>query len=727
MERGLPLEEAHRQARIELGGAEQVKEQVRDVRIGVWLDSVRQDLRYGLRKLRNSPGFAATSVFTLALGTGVNATAFGLVESAFLRAMPFRQLERLARVNTANSAGEIHTPSAAEFVAVRKYAKSFEQVSGLGWTDYFYDSSGSSGRTLPGLLVTANWLPTLGVQPFLGRNFVDEEQTEGRDTSVMLSYRCWRELFHGDLHILGRQIVLNRRSVTVVAVLPQSVGAFYEDADIFGPLVVNVYAEHGIAREGIIRVQTVARLKPGVSLDQARAEVELIAQELRPASASNDRSGRLFVEDFSEMFRNPGPTEQNAQRGIWLMAGAAGVVLLIACANVASLLLGRGIKRQREIAVRSALGCSRARMIRQLLTESTLLFLCGGALGLLIARSSEDIVTSATSGIIFRETYVHIDWTTLLVSLTVCLLGALLFGMIPALQATRASLNDGLKSGLPSTTGGLRPRRSRNLLVVFQVALGMVLLVGFGLLFRSLRHVESAPVGFDSRNVLTATVTLPVTQYANPQNRARLMLEALDRVRVEPGVESAGIVDSLSMGGADASRMRIQIPSSKPAFAEEETWFVSVSPGYFDTLRVPILAGRAFRDTDRSDSAPVAIVNQTFANQYFSGASPIGYHLTVLNSAEVSREIVGVVSDFRQRNPEEDLKPLAYFRLRKRSRDVGASRCAFAPQRISPRSLNASKATSCRSIPPYIGKSVACSARSLAPSHLRCADRSSCC
>ena len=342
-----------------------------------------------------------------------------------------------------------------------------------------------------------------------------------------------------------------------------------------------------------------------------------------------------------------------------MTAVAASVVLLIACANVASLLLARGVKRYREVAVRSALGCSRGRMIRQLLTESTLLFVCGGSLGLIAARWSEEVITKIASGIVWNNITVEINARILLVGLGVSLLSALFFGMIPALHATRVNLNDSLKDALPSTTSGTRARRPRNLLVVFQVALGMVLLVGFGLLFRSLLHVESSPLGFDPHNVLTATVSLPVSRYADPPAKAGVMRKALEQVRSMPSVESAGIVDSLPMDGADSVRLIIKTDSSVAML--DETWLLSVSPDYFSTLKVPMLAGRPFRDTDVREVAQVAIVNQTFAKQYFSGTNPIGHHLAFADAPATWREIVGVVSDFRQRNPEEDLRPLVYL------------------------------------------------------------------
>jgi len=450
---------------------------------------------------------------------------------------------------------------------------------------------------------------------------------------------------------------------------------------MFAPLVLDSYVKDGNLRAGIIRVQIAARLKRGVTLEQARSETEVLARQLRGPRAAADRSGHLIVEDFAEMFRHPGPTRQNAQHGLWMAAAAAGVVLLIACANVASLLLTRGLKRQREVAVRAALGCSRGRMIRQLLTESTLLFLCGGGLGVLVAQWGTDIIGKAASGLV-PGTYLRIDGRVLTVSLGISLLCALFFGMIPALQTTRTHLSERLKDAARNTVGW-RPRRSRNLLVVFQIALGMVLLVGFGLLLRSLSHVQSSSIGYDPDNVLTATLRLPPSGYSDPLARARLIRETLERTRAMPGVESTGATDSLPMQGAESAALKIERSSPSTTPIEEEVYFVSVSPEYFSTLRVPMLAGRAFRDSDTRASSPVAIVNETFAKQYFPGANPVGYRIAMAGSPPIWQEIVGVVSDFRQRNPEEDLRPLAYFPL------AGVyCECSLEPLRVPTKSFH---------------------------------------
>jgi putative ABC transport system permease protein len=655
---GMSRKEAAAAARREFGNVALIEENSRNAWRWPSFEDFFVDVRYGLRMLRKSPGFTAAAVLTIALGIGANAAIFGLMDSALLRGLPFREPERLVHIWTIEADHDWHTPTPTQYLAVRKESESFEQIAAAGWADYFYEADDSVSQNLQGFLATPSWLPTLGVQPLLGRNFREEEQTAGQDAVVILSYHCWRTRFHADPQIAGKQIVLNRRPVTVIGVLPQSVEPYYQD-EIFAPLVLDSYASQGNVRAGKMRVQIIARLKPGVTLGQARSEAEVIAGQFKNPGAPPDQADRFVVEDFAETLRHLGPTMQNARRGLWMTAVAAGVVLLIACANVASLLLARGVKRLREVAVRTALGCSRGRMVRQLLTESMLLFICGGGVALIVTRWCEEIITKVASGMV-PGAYLHVDTRVFLVSLGVSLLSALVFGMIPALQATRVNPNESLKDAALNAAGGAHPRRMREVLIGAQVALGMVLLVGFGLLLRSFLYVESSPIGYDPLNVLTATIRLPATRYTAPSDRARLMHEAVERVRSMPGVISVGITDSLPMDGADSARLSI-LPPSKPAAIKETVSFVSASPEYFSTLKIPMLAGRAFRETDSREAGPVAIVNQTFAKQYFPGTSPIGSHIAFADSPAAWKEIVGVVSDFRQRNPEEDLRPLTYF------------------------------------------------------------------
>src|SRR6266576_1954960 len=417
-----------RRARIEFGGIERAKEECREARGVNILESLIQDVRYGLRTLQKKPGFTVVAVVTLALGMGANAAIFGLVDSAFLRGLPFREPDRLVHIRTVEPDHDWHTPTPTQYLAVRKESESFEQIA-------------------------------------------------GQDAVVILSYDCWRTRFHADPHVAGRQIVLNRRPVTVIGVLPQSLGPYYQ-LEIFAPLVLDSYASQGNVRAGKMRVQIIARLKPGATLGQARSEAEVIASQFKNPRSPADKADRFVVEGFEQMRQHAGPTVQNARRGLWMTAVAAGVVLLIACANVASLLLARGVKRHREVAVRAALGCSRRRMIRQLLTESALLFFCGGGVAIVVTRWCEEIITKVASGML-PGAYLQVDTRVFLVSLGVSLVSALVFGMIPAWQATGVNPMESLKDAAPNAAGGSHTRRMREVLIGAQVALGMVLLVGF--------------------------------------------------------------------------------------------------------------------------------------------------------------------------------------------------------------------------------------------------------
>jgi putative ABC transport system permease protein len=621
------------------------------------LASFGQDFRYALRQFRKNPGFSAVAVITLALGIGANTAIFGLVDSAFLRALPFSQPERLVHVWTIEPDGDQHTPASTEYQTIREQSESFEQVAAAGWQNYFYDADASVSQTLTGRVVTPNWLTTLGVEPLMGRNFRVDEQTIVEDAVVMLSYACWQTRFHADPHIIGKRIVLNRRAVEVVAVLPASLGPKYADAEIFAPLVLESYASQGYVRAGKARVEIVARLRQGVTLGQARSEADVIAARLITPGTPDSARDRLVIEDFGETLRHPGPTRENADRGLLMTAVAAGVVLLIACANIASLLMARAVNRHREVAVRAALGCSRARIIRQFLAESTVLSVCGGTVAVILARWCEEMITRMAAGML-PGVYLQVDARVFAVTLGVSLLSALTFGIIPALQATRVNVAQKLKDGVSNVTGGPQSRRLRNGLVAGQVALGMVLLVGFGLLLRSFLNVQKSHIGYDPRSVLTATVRLSLARYTTPTDRARLMRVAIERMRSMPGVESVGIADSLPMQGAESAGLKIKTTQSTHV---DEIYFVSVSPEYFATLNIPMLSGRSFRETDGSESSLVAIVNQAFAKQYFPGASAVGYQVAFTDSPEVWKEIVGVVADFRQRNPEEDLRPMVYL------------------------------------------------------------------
>jgi putative ABC transport system permease protein len=625
-----------------------------------WLDSILVDCRFAVRQLRSAPGFTIIAILTIALGIGANTAVFGLVDSVFLQRMPFHEPKRLVNVWTIEEDGDVHTPVPAQYQAIREQSRSFDEIAAGGWGDYFYSEAGASPRNLPGFLITANWLPTLGVQPLLGRNFRDEEQIDGRDAVALLSYDCWKKRFGSDTRIVGRQIELNRRLVTIIGVLPQALGPYYRELEIFAPLVLDSYAAHSPLRAGRIRVEILARLKSEVTLAEARTEMDVLGGRLQNPGVPENRANQLIVQSVAEQFENPGPTEQNGRRGLGTTAIAAGIVLLVACVNVAALVLVRAVRRRREMAVRVALGCSRGRLIRQTLIESTLLFLCGGALALLTTSWCAAAITNVASGLV-SGAYLEINAHVFVGALVIALTSAVIFGLIPALASTRVDLNESLKDSTAKATAGTSARNFRRALVASQLALGMILLVGFGLLWRSLLNVESSPMGYDPQNVLTVTAHVPAASYTTAAERSRLMREAADRVRAMPGVVSVGVAGSLPMLGAESTNMSVEMAGREASHVQDEIYYVAVSPDYFSTLKVAMLAGRAFGENDDERGGHVAIVNETFAKKYFPEANPIGSHISFADSPLDSREIVGVVSDFRQRNPEEDLRPLAYF------------------------------------------------------------------
>jgi predicted permease len=657
---GMSAGEARRQALIKLGGVEQTKEIYRERRGLPLFETLLQDLRFALRMFLKNPGFTTVAILTLALGVGTNSAIFSLVDSSLLRAQPFSNPRQLVRIWTTEADGEIHTPSPTEYLALGKSAQSFDEITGLGWADFFYGSDQSGWQNISGYRISSNWLSALGIQPYLGRNFFAEEQEAGRDNVAILSFQCWRSRFNADPHIVGRRLALNRHDFTVVGVLPETLGRYY-DAEIFAPLVLSSYS---VARgRDKARVQIVAHLKPSVTLGQARSEISVIAQQLRASRFPTDPSGHLTVQEFTDDFQNLGPTTLNAQRGLWMMLAGAGLVLLIASANVSSLLLARALKRRKEIAVRATLGCSRPRMIRQLLTECALLFLCGGSLGVLVARWSEDLLMKAIAGLSPNGAYVNINARVFLFSLGVSFLCALVFGLAPALHATRIDLNDSLKDAAPATVSGFRSRRPRNLLVVSQVALGMVLLVGFGLLLRSFLHVESAPTGYDPANVLTASVGLSTPRYREPSARLHFLREAVERARLMPGVQSAGMTETLPLDGASSGSLTLENYAAGANEGTGDTHRLSVDSEFFSTMKFTMLAGRLFNDNDSIDSPAVVIVNQTFANHFFLHENPLGRRFAFTDSPMTWREIVGVVSNVRQRNLDEDSQPIAYLPL----------------------------------------------------------------
>ena len=644
---GLTTAEARRRARLEFGNVEKAKDEVRDVRIGVWVAELGQDLRYSLRILRTYPGFTAIATLTLALGIGANTTIFSALDTLLVQPLPYRDSDRVVftlgwdvRSDTLR-----FNVQAADWVEWRDTTGSFEAVSA-----YRHLIANLTGVDRPARLqayrVTPNTFSLLGVMPLLGRDFRDSDGARGADEVVVLSHALWQTRFGADPDVIGRALVLNDAAATVVGVMPPRF--VYPQINFTGelwlPLSIDASAL-ATDRRTSYGVVSVARLRPTVSLDQARAEMDTIYQRLEAAYPNTNTGLRVRVTPMQQML-----ADQLFPPLMLLMAVAA-VVLLIVCANVGSLLLARASTRAREMAIRGALGAGRARLFRQLLTEALLLAGLGGGLGVLLSiwglgavrAAMPEFVTSAIPAV--RE--IGIDVRALAFSGGVSLLATLLFALAPALRLSQPAAGGQLASRSSGTGSGDR-HRLLSLLVVGEVALSAMLLVGAGLTTRSLWNVLQVDAGFDSRGVMVLDLAPPTSKYPDVTRRAMFLGQLLDRLHALPGVDTAGVVNTLPLS-TSFSGTSVSVDGQAPAAPGQiaRTGYRVVSQGYFDTMRIPLLRGRGFETRDRDTATPVAVVNQMFAERFLAGGEPVGRRVRLGNGDGPWREIVGVVGNVK--------------------------------------------------------------------------------
>jgi putative ABC transport system permease protein len=653
---GLAPEQARRAALLELGGLEQVKEQVREVRAGALVEQVRQDLGYGLRVLGKNPGFASVAVITLALGIGANSAVFTIVDTVVFRPPPYRDADRLLKIcgSDARTHGCTDDFSLPELLAIRAQNHVFEQVAADdGETKTWTRPDGSQAGVGVGM-VTANWLSTLGVRPLLGRDFEPEEERPGHDGVAVLTHEGWRRHFGSDTAALGKTLTLDGAPVTVIGVLPPNVLRSY--ADLLMPSVASRFPQQPEYRN----LDVFARLRPHATAAQARAELDRIGRRLEEEYPAANRGRRLEAQPLGKYYA---PMPARVGQGLLLMLGAVALVLLVACANVANLLLARSAVRRRECVVRAALGASRARLLRQLLVENLVLFLAGGALGVLLANASVDRLGALArgAGYLPDRLDVAVDARVLIASLFAAVGTGLFFGLIPALQASKVDLNEGLRDSAPAASGGPRRGRVRRLLVVSELALALVLLVGFGLLVRSFASLHAVAGGFDSRNLLE-TDSDGGHEYAPA---IAFWRGALETARAVPGVALAAVTSRPPMHGARHQRFEIEGRSPASTEDRQEAGDVLVSAGYFETMGIPLLRGRVFDERDTASSPPVIVVSQMLARRYFGEQDPIGRHVRLGERLPMTccaapgpvegvwRRVVGVVGDVRQANLDE--------------------------------------------------------------------------
>jgi predicted permease len=660
--RGLPPIDARLEALREFGDVDFTRRYCIDLDTGSermnrrteWLEDLRLDLRQGWRALRRSPGFTAVALVTLALGTGVTTAMYSVLERTLLARLPYAHADRLVRIygyNAMNPRGQL---AAGDVVDIRGSQRSFTGVAALAHASYTY-TGGAEPRMLSGLRVSANTFDVLGARPILGRTFTTDDERPETPAVVLISHRAWREVFGGDPGIVGRVVSLSDRPRTIIGVMPP--GFFVEDreVDVWSPLDLRPLLADANRVRKYRFLGMVGRLKPGVSVDGAGADLTAIARRLErdhPEGNTGVSFAAIPVREWlvGEM-RTP----------LLVLTAAAAMVLLIACANVASLLLTRTIARRQELGIRGALGAGRGRIARQLMTESTLLAVAGGALGVAAAVVASRVLGAAAGPRLpVPADGSALDARVLLAALATAFATAALFGVGPALAASRLDLRGALQDAARGATSGRSRHRARSVLVAVQAALAVVLLVGAGLLIRSLSHLQQVELGFEPSRVLAFRVNLPGARYDTRERGNQFFEELLARLRAVRGVEAAGATGIMPLHGGASASLAIRgrdVPEGKLP----EIGYVPASRGYFETMRIPVLRGRVFDARDGSTSPPVVVISDGIAKQHWPNGDAVGAYVRLgPNPADPWSEVIGVVGDVRQFGPARDTRPTIY-------------------------------------------------------------------
>ena len=627
------------------------------------MGTILQDIRYGLRMLLKSPSVSIVATIALALGIGANTAIFSVVNAVLLRPLPYPNSDALMSVfEKDQSRGVVHgSYSYPNFFDLRAQNHVFEHIAAYHDSDFIMTGRGDPVR-IQGGVVTADLFPVLATTPMLGRTFLPEEDKPAETGRVViLSERLFASRFNSDAAILNQPITLDGKSYTVIGVMPHGFEfpIQNEPLDLWTTISDDAAGASPMTNQrGAHFLHVIGRLKPGLSEGQAQAEVDTIAGRLEQQYPDTNTHHGIHVESALKALVG------DVRPALLILLGAVACVLLIACANVANLLLARAMTRHKEMAVRSALGASRARVVRQLLTESVLLSLTGGLLGLALAVWWSDLLIALGKKDIPRAIQVGLDWRVLGFTLGVSVLTGLVFGLVPALHSARTQLTESLKEGR-GAGGGARRNRIRGVLVVVELAVAVVLLVGAGLLIQSLWRLQHVSPGLQPQNVLTFNVSLPDVRYSS-EKQARFYRDLLTRVRSLPGVQSASAVLPLPLSG-DRFSISFQIDGRPVARKDEPSADMFVAEAnYFRTMGIPIVKGRDFNEHDEHKSTPVIIVTESFARQFFPGEDPIGKRIhpgisTWDDEKSVMREIVGVVADIRNRALNTEPKPAYYM------------------------------------------------------------------
>jgi putative ABC transport system permease protein len=610
-----------------------------------------QDLRFGARTLAKRPGFALVAVLTLALGIGANTAIFSVVNAVLLRPLPFRDAERLVLVYETTQTVPRDYVSVPNLEDYRAGSRSFESFATFVPQSVNLTGAGAEPERVVGAFVTSSFLPVIGVEPARGRAFTAEDDAQGGGQVVLLAHELWQRRFGADPEIVGKSLTFNGEPYTVVGVMPEGFRYPTITPDVLLP--AQRWPNYKVARS-FRGCWIVGRLKDGVTREAAEAELRAIAKRLEEAYPEENRGRGVEVVGLQEQ------TVEDIRPGLLVLLCAVGLILLIACANIANLLLARGASRQKEVALRTALGASRFRLLRQLLTETLLLSLAGGAAGLLLAQWGVDALVALNPGDLPAAQKIGIDARVLAFSLGLSALTGFVFGIVPALQLSKTDVTRALKEGGRGGGDGRERARLRGAFVVAQVAFSLVLLVGAGLLLNSFYRLLRTSPGFNPQNLLSMEYRVPRNRYPKGEQQWAFHREVVERVGRLPGVESAAVVRGLPFSGNGGSQT-YNVPGQAPPAPGQElkTLENAIDPNYLATVGLPLIRGRNFTYQDGPDSPPVLLVNRTMAEKLWPGEDPLGKQLE-LPEAKVTASVVGVVGDAKQFDVAEPQRPQIY-------------------------------------------------------------------
>ena len=609
------------------------------------MQTLLKDIQYGVRSLLKRPGFTAVAVITLALGIGANSAMFSAVNAVLLRSLPYPESERIVVVEGVNPQLGITLSnlSVPDFADWQNQNQVFEQMAAFSSGGSLLANNEETER-VRGTGVTADFFPLFKTNALLGRALQPDDSEKGRDPVVVLSYGLWQRRFGADANVVGKQVKIGGKDTSIVGVMPAGFD-YPAQSELWVPLPIDAAA----ARRDNRNMNVITRLRSGVNLQQAQAHLDTVNQRLAQNYRETNTGWGVVLTGLQE--RMVGSTRSS----LLLLLGAVAFVLLIACANVANLLLARATARQKEIAVRTALGASPWRIVRQLLTESLLLSVAGSAIGLVLSLWLTKLLIAVSPPNTPRFDEIRPDMRVFLFTLGLAVVTGLIFGLTPALHAARVNLNDRLKEGGRSGGEGSSHNRTRSMMMVAEVALSFVLLVGAGLLIKSFMRLREVSPGFNTANVMSVRVSLPSSKYPQGEPRVQMLRQTVERIKSLPGVSSAGAVLSLPLSGDTFNVGRAYIREGRPSTPEESAnaAYLVATPEYFQTLQIPITAGRAFTDHDTENAEKVVIVNESMARVLWPGESPLGKRITIWRDEKFPRQIVGVVGDTKPSLDEE--------------------------------------------------------------------------